>query len=97
MKRTPPYLFLLVSTILCLDALPAAALPAFARREGVKCQMCHFRVPELNEDGRAYLLRGVGTAGLSADLSDFRLGVSVRDDGSLHRVAVEITRASPLF
>ncbi len=38
---------------------PAQAIPAFARREGVKCQMCHFRVPELNEDGHAYLRRGL--------------------------------------
>jgi len=38
---------------------PAYALPAFARREGVSCQMCHFRMPEFNEDGRAYLLRGL--------------------------------------
>jgi hypothetical protein len=36
----------------------ARAIPAFARREGVQCQMCHFRPPELNADGRAYLLRG---------------------------------------
>ena len=41
---------------------PAQAIPAFARREGAKCQMCHFRVPELNEDGRAYLRRGLREA-----------------------------------
>jgi hypothetical protein len=40
-------------------ARPAAAVPAFARREGVVCQMCHFRPPELNEDGHEYLRRGL--------------------------------------
>jgi hypothetical protein len=48
-----------MSMLLVFDVLPAAALPAFARREGAKCQMCHFRVPELNEDGHAYLRRGL--------------------------------------
>lgn len=42
-----------------LDIRPAQAVPAFARREGVSCQMCHFRMPELNEDGYAYLRRGL--------------------------------------
>jgi hypothetical protein len=53
-------------TLLCcliifyvIDAPAAQAIPAFARREGVKCQMCHFRLPELNEDGHAYLRRGL--------------------------------------
>jgi len=51
---------LMVLFILSLAAfMPANALPAFARREGVSCQMCHFRVPEIAEDGRAYLLRGL--------------------------------------
>jgi hypothetical protein len=59
MKRALWVLLPLVSLLLVLDVLPAAALPAFARREGAKCQMCHFRVPELNEDGHAYLRRGL--------------------------------------
>jgi len=37
----------------------AQGVPAFARREGVKCTMCHFRLPELNEDGHAYIRRGL--------------------------------------
>lgn len=40
-------------------ARPAGAVPAFARREGVLCQMCHFRPPELNQDGHEYLHRGL--------------------------------------
>src|SRR5512143_330879 len=35
------------------------AVPAFARREGAKCQMCHFRLPEFNEDGHSYIRRGL--------------------------------------
>lgn len=54
---------LIVLAILFLLGLaanqPVKALPAFARREGVACQMCHLRMPEVNEDGRAYLLRGL--------------------------------------
>jgi len=59
MKRAVWYLFPLTSMLLLLDALPAFALPAFARREGVDCKMCHYRVPELNADGHAYLRRGL--------------------------------------
>jgi hypothetical protein len=59
MKRAVWYLLPLTSMLLLLDALPAFALPAFARREGVKCQMCHYRAPELNADGHAYLRRGL--------------------------------------
>lgn len=40
----------------------AQAVPAFARREGAQCQMCHFRLPELNEDGHAYVRRGLREA-----------------------------------
>ena len=35
------------------------AVPAFARRESAKCQMCHFYLPELNEDGHSYIRRGL--------------------------------------
>jgi hypothetical protein len=59
MKRTSWFLIPLTGMFLLLDALPAFALPAFARREDAKCQMCHFRVPELNADGHAYLHRGL--------------------------------------
>lgn len=47
------------AALILLDAKVVRAVPAFARREGVACQMCHFRVPELNEDGHAYLRRGL--------------------------------------
>ncbi len=59
----------LATAVLCLLLLVAGlslalvqssrAVPAFARRESAKCQMCHFRLPELNEDGHAYVRRGL--------------------------------------
>lgn len=48
-----------MTVIVMLDVRPAQAIPAFARREGIPCQMCHFRMPELNEAGRAYMRRGL--------------------------------------
>lgn len=53
---------LFVTLLSLLQFRPAQALPAFARREGVKCQMCHFRLPELNEDGHSYIRRGLREA-----------------------------------
>lgn len=49
-------------SLLCLVVLScdcAYSIPAFARREGVMCQMCHFRMPELNKDGHDYARRGL--------------------------------------
>jgi len=52
-----------VSLLAAVSALlyggAAHAIPAFARREGVGCQMCHFRMPELNQDGHEYAMRGL--------------------------------------
>jgi hypothetical protein len=53
---------LLVSVLLLLQVRTSQAVPAFARREGAKCQMCHFRLPELNEDGHSYVRRGLREA-----------------------------------
>ena len=45
--------------MLALWAVRAAdALPMFARDEGVACQTCHFRMPELNAEGRAFARQG---------------------------------------
>ena len=57
-KSAGPWLPLFVSVLSLLQARSSEAVPAFARREGVKCQMCHFRLPELNQDGHAYIQRG---------------------------------------
>lgn len=54
--------YIIIACMVCLVVLACEstyAIPAFARREGVQCQMCHFRLPELNEDGHAYLRRGL--------------------------------------
>ncbi|MHB1462466.1 MAG: hypothetical protein ACYC1M_14360 [Armatimonadota bacterium] len=48
-----------LAVVSVVDVPAAQAIPAFARREGVQCQMCHFRPPELNEDGHAYLRLGL--------------------------------------
>ncbi len=53
-----PCLLLLVTVFSILHVRSSQAVPAFARREGAKCQMCHFRLPELNEDGHSYIRRG---------------------------------------
>jgi hypothetical protein len=51
---------LLLGTVLpLLQFRTSQAVPAFARREGANCQMCHFRLPELNEDGHSYIRRGL--------------------------------------
>lgn len=59
MRRYHSLVFCCLALWGLLDARAADAVPAFARREGVPCQMCHFRPPELNADGWAYLRRGL--------------------------------------
>lgn len=53
---------LLVTALSLPQVRSSQAVPAFARREGAKCQMCHFRLPELKEDGHAYIRRGLREA-----------------------------------
>ncbi len=52
-------LLLLVAGLSLLQVRISQAVPALARRESAKCQMCHFRLPELNEDGHSYIRRGL--------------------------------------
>jgi hypothetical protein len=52
-------LLLLLAVLSLLQVRSSEAVPAFARRESAKCQMCHFRLPELNEDGHSYIRRGL--------------------------------------
>jgi len=54
-----PWIFILGIGWSLLQARDAEGVPAFARREDAKCQMCHFRLPELNEDGHSYIRRGL--------------------------------------
>ena len=58
-KFAIPCLLLLVVALSLWQVSSTQAVPAFARREGAKCQMCHFRLPELNEDGHSYIRRGL--------------------------------------
>lgn len=50
---------LAAGTLVAMDVRSVIAVPAFARREQAPCQMCHFRIPELNATGRAYLRHGL--------------------------------------
>ncbi len=59
LKSAIQCLLLLGAVSSFLDVPNSQAVPAFARREGAKCQMCHFRLPELNEDGHSYIRRGL--------------------------------------
>jgi hypothetical protein len=52
-------LLILGTVSFLLQVRSSQAVPAFARREEAKCQMCHFRLPELNEDGHSYIRRGL--------------------------------------
>ncbi len=58
-KSTLLGLLLIVAVSSLLQVPSSQAVPAFARRENAKCQMCHFRLPELNEDGHSYIRRGL--------------------------------------
>jgi hypothetical protein len=51
MKRIP-IIMSLVAAELFLAAGPARAIPAFARKHGFNCNMCHTAFPELNDFGQ---------------------------------------------
>ncbi|HMA53739.1 MAG TPA: hypothetical protein VKT17_04730, partial [Acidobacteriota bacterium] len=61
MNVKPAFLCLLIlgNGLSLLEVRSSQAVPAFARRESARCPMCHFRLPELNEDGHAYIRRGL--------------------------------------
>ena len=59
LKAAAQSVLLLVTAVSFIEVESARAVPAFARREGAQCQMCHFRLPELNEDGHSYIRRGL--------------------------------------
>ncbi len=66
MRRSGWAVVLLAVVLSLAQSGRAHALPAFARREGFSCQVCHFRVPELNEVGREYARRGLRMQGEQA-------------------------------
>jgi hypothetical protein len=70
-KSVFPCLLFLVTVLSFLKVQSSQAVPAFARREGSNCsKMCHFRLPELDEDGHAYIRRGLREerAGMAAQM-----------------------------
>ena len=72
--RTFVATLLVVATLSVVTAQCTLALPAFARHENLKCQMCHFRLPELLADGHSYVMRGFrekadGMTGMASAMS----------------------------
>lgn len=62
----------MVITMTAISA-PVNAVAAWARRYGVDCSMCHWRLNRLNQTGRMFLLRGhrmPGDKGWSEDKKD---------------------------
>ena len=72
-----------VATVLMASAaLPAHAVPAFARRAGgVSCNMCHWHQNALNATGKEFLRHGLRIADERADVT--RADVKVGDYASL--------------
>jgi hypothetical protein len=57
--RAPRYLpGLLLCSVLLAAASPAAAIPAFARKYGVTCSLCHSAPPRLNAFGETFAANG---------------------------------------
>jgi hypothetical protein len=52
---------------LALTALPARAIPPFARKYGTACQTCHTVFPRLNPFGEAFRRRGLRFPGVDSD------------------------------
>ena len=53
-----PVSTILVALLLATSAIPAHAIPAFARKYRVSCSMCHAPVPRLNDMGEQFAANG---------------------------------------
>ena len=86
---------LLVTALSLLQVQNSQAVPAFARREAAKCQMCHFRLPELNEDGHSYIRRGLREerAGMAPQVG---MVMGTRDAAKLPAASTERPLGEPL-
>lgn len=58
----------LVLLVLLATALPARAIPAFARKYQTSCQTCHIVFPKLNPFGEAFRLRGYRMPGETEEM-----------------------------
>jgi hypothetical protein len=58
----------LVLAALLVTAIPARAVPAFARKYQTSCQTCHIVFPKLNAFGEAFRLRGYRMPGETEDM-----------------------------
>ena len=90
-------LLLLFPALSLLLARSSQAVPAFARREEAKCQMCHFRLPELNEDGHSYIRRGLREepGGMSAH-AGMKMGTGAEPAGPVASTARPLGEVLPL-
>lgn len=53
-----PWRAVLAGALLACSAMPAQAVPSFARQTGLDCFTCHFSWPELTPTGRQFKLNG---------------------------------------
>jgi hypothetical protein len=59
-------LAVIAAIVFCMPAAPALAIPVFAHRYGLTCQVCHTEVPHLTKFGQAFLANGYRMRGLRA-------------------------------
>jgi hypothetical protein len=70
-RHSPPLVvgrILFVFAFLFATALPADAVPAFARKYQTSCQTCHIVFPKLNAFGEAFRLRGYRMPGETEEM-----------------------------
>jgi hypothetical protein len=80
MKKT--ILFLLLGVVIVLATCrPLAAIPAFARKHGFNCNMCHTAYPKLNDFGQRFRNNGYqipGQSGLESTVFESALPLALR-------------------
>ena len=88
-RRIPLRIFILLETVLLMiaAAVPAAANPAYARRYGMECRVCHAPAPRLTAFGEQFLNNGYRTF----DPSD----PDVRRDGGAADDPLHVFRTGP--
>ena len=73
MKRTP--LFVVAAVVCLFLATPSKAVPEFARKYNVTCNMCHTFIPRLNETG--YMFKRLGYR-MPPDISKGKEAVTIK-------------------
>jgi hypothetical protein len=65
--RSRPFVLAAAWTAVALTALPASAIPAFARKYGTSCTTCHTVYPKLTPFGEAFRRDGFRFPGVDSD------------------------------